>query len=329
MTTTILRADELARILEQTAPHRSEPTSWKPGAITLLDADTTHLHAVTTCRYTLAVASAPACGRAGGDGEAWTATIQGHDADSLAAWARSRGYDEDVSLIVAADRVEAFTPTSALRVPVSASPFPVTEWRQLLAAELDGPTDSTAAPTALDTELLRRWSDSGDIVWLGQSRRSGHLLVLGEDFAGVQMPVKKDWAAPSGPAWAAGDGAPVATLPLPDPDDDLARLQSEMLQRVVLADESAKDAYAVGDRAAAAAIVTAAGSAYLAFQALRALEEIDPRRAHRLAAQVCDDFDSGEFTETAYQAAQADGLDPSAWVAGYHWVAAQAAAQQS
>ncbi|MFG2844219.1 hypothetical protein ACGF12_13755 [Kitasatospora sp. NPDC048296] len=325
MTTTILRAAELARILEQTAPHRSEPTSWKPGALTLLDADATRLHAVTTCRYTLAVGSAPACGPEGGDGEPWAATIQGHDADSLAAWARLRGHDEDVHLIVAADRVEAFTPTSALRVPVSTAAFPLSGgWRPFLAARLKPATGDAPRPIALDTAILHRWRKAGDYVWLGVAEHDGSLLVLGEDFAGVQMPVALEWQPPLAHISAA-DGRPVEALPLPDGNDEFAHLRAEMLQRVVTSGEALKDAAYSGGPDAVAPIANAAGSAYLAFRALRALEEVDPRRAHRLAAEVTDELDFAEFTEAAFDAAHEIGLDPSAWVARYN--AAQAAQQ--
>ncbi|MET9396019.1 hypothetical protein [Kitasatospora sp. NPDC002965] len=321
--TTIVRAAELARILDQTATHRRTPTDWRPGSVTLLDADPTRLHAVTTSRYTLAVASAALrdldSEEKSEGGEPWSTTLQGDDADSLAAWARNRGYDEDVRLIVAPDRLDASTLTSSLRVPVSAATFPLRGgWRAVIAARMEPSTGTAPKPIALDTATLRRWKNVGDYVWLGVSEHDGSLLVLGEDFVGVQAPVAKGWQQPLAHALAAADGRSVEVLPLPDGDDEFSTIRWEMLRRTVVADAAIKDARYAGDGALADAVLAAAGSSHVAVRALRALEKIDPRRAHELAAAISDELDSGEFTEAAFETAAALSLDPSAWIAQYN-----------
>ncbi|MER5354678.1 hypothetical protein ABT093_30645 [Kitasatospora sp. NPDC002551] len=323
ITTTTVRAAELARILDQTAPHRSKPDTWHDGSVTLLDADPVRLHAVTTSRYTLAVASAtlrtPDSEEKSKVGEPWSTTLQGDDADSLAAWARTRGYDEDVRLIVAPDRLDASTLTSSLHVPVSAAKFPLRGgWRPFIAARVEPSTGPAPAPIALDTAILRRWKGIGDYVWLGVSEHDSSLLVLGENFVGVQAPVKREWQAPLAQASAAADGRPVEELPLPNGDDEFSTIRREMLRRMVVANEAIKDARYAGDDALADAVLAAAGSSHMAVRALRALEQIDPRRAHELAAASSDELDSGLFIEAAFETAAALSLDPSAWIAQYN-----------
>ncbi|WP_371523254.1 hypothetical protein [Kitasatospora sp. NBC_01300] len=326
--TSILRAAELARILDQTAPHRSKPDTWQDGSVTLLDADPVRLHAVTTSRYTVAVGSAALSGPDSAKGEPWSTTLQDDDADSLAAWARTRGYDEDVRLIVAPDRLEASTLTSSLRVPVSATKFPLRGgWRPFIAARVEPSTGTAPKPVALDTATLRRWKGIGDYVWLGVSEHDGSLLVLGEDFVGVQAPVAKGWQAPLAHASAAADGRPVEVLPLPDGDDEFSTIRWEMLRRMVVADEAIKDARYAGDGALADAFLAVAGSSHVAVRALRALERIDARRAHEVAAAISDELDSGEFIEAAFETAVALSLDPSAWIAQYN--ASRTAPQES
>ncbi|WP_331727240.1 hypothetical protein OG871_39810 (plasmid) [Kitasatospora sp. NBC_00374] len=307
---TTLSATELARILAQTAPHRSDGTVWKEGAATLLDIVEQRLHAVTTDRTAVAVGTADLHHTSG----SWRVALLDADADTLQRWAASRGYDEDVHLATDGQRLDAYTATSGLHLPARPD-YPLLYWREFLTPYLSA---ATGQPTALDTDALRRWSTSGDALWMDFTEPTRPVVVRGERFVGVQMPMKRTAPGirvPGTDPTGTADTAP--TLPLRDKNDDFAVLRAEMLKRVVTAEEAVTDAHQAQDGWAATAHIRSAGSAWLASRLLAELERIDPRQAYLIAAQVHEELDLGEFTDAAFATAVESGLDPSTWRGKY------------
>ncbi|MFJ9167288.1 hypothetical protein ACIRN5_23290 [Lysinibacillus fusiformis] len=303
---TTVSATELARILAQTAPHRADSTVWSKGAATLLDVVELRLHAVTTDRTAIAVGTAHLHETSG----AWHAVLRDTDADALHQWASSRGHDEDVRLVSDGQRLDAHTAGSGLHLPVSTA-YPVLDWRARLAPYL---RNATASPAGLDTDALRRWSTSGDTLWLDATKPATAVVIRGERFVGLQMATKQTVPAirvpGTDPATPLGS-APA--LPLPDRDSHHTTLYTEMLKRVITSEEAVTDARQAQDGWAATAHIHAAGSAYVANRLLAELEQYDPRRAYHLAAQLREELDLGEFTDIAREIAYRADLDPAAW----------------
>ncbi|WP_049650120.1 hypothetical protein [Kitasatospora sp. MY 5-36] len=317
-----LAAADLARILEQTAPHRGDHEYWPRLAVTRLDADAHHLHAITTDRFTIAVARAATTTLT--EGRPWAASVNADDATMLAAWARSRGYDEPVRLLMDGQSLEAstLTLTSRLKVPASTGDY-VVQWRPFLRRHLEQPP----APldlTGLDTRYLRRWEQAGNRLAFAQAGPAQPLIVSGPDFIGMQMPVRHrdattreglatDWTTPGDRT--APDTAPA--LPLPDPDQTVARMTGDLLKRVLLSTQDLTHA-PLGDHQAMAVHASAAAYAWIGHRVLQALAQTDPRQADRLVVDLRQELDAGDYSERAYDEAGQAGHDPQAWIDAYH-----------
>ncbi|MEU3564603.1 hypothetical protein [Kitasatospora sp. NPDC006786] len=322
-----LAAADLARILEQTAPHRGDHEYWPRLAVTRLDADDRHLHAMATDRFTIAVARATTTTVT--KGRPWAASVNADDAGLLAVWARGRGYDEPVRLVLDGQSLQASTLTSRLTVPVSTGDY-VVQWRPFLRQHLEQPL----APmdlTGLDTQYLRRWEQADTRLAYSQAGPEQPLIVSGENFIGMQMPVRRgdgqtratlaaDWTA--GPGDETESGA-AATLPLPDPDKTVTQMTRDLLKRVLL---STQDLIAAppGDHRATAVHASAAAYAWIGHRALQTLAETDPRLADRLVVDLHQELDAGDYSETAFDEASQAGHDPMAWIDAHHARRAQA-----
>jgi hypothetical protein len=322
-----LTATDLARILEQSAPHRGEYAYWPLLAVTRLDADGRHLHAIATDRFTFAVARTATTTLT--EGRPWAASVNEDDATMLAAWARSRGYNEPVRLVMDGQSLEASTATSWLKVPVTTGDY-VVQWRPFLRRHLEQPL----APmdlSGMDTQYLRRWEQVGNRLAFSQAGPEQPLVVSGENFLGMQMPVRRsdgqtrealaaDWTA--GPEGDTESGAAVA-LPLPDPDKTVAQMTGDLLKRVLLSTQDLFDS-PLGDHRASAAHASAAAYAWIGHRVLQTLVETDPRLADRLVVDLHQELDAGDFSETAFDEAQQAGHDPKAWIDAYKARRAQA-----
>ncbi|MGW7582773.1 hypothetical protein ACWGKU_29370 [Kitasatospora sp. NPDC054768] len=315
-----LAAADLARILEQTAPHRGDHEYWPRLAVTRLDADNRHLHAVATDRFTIAVARAATTTVT--EGRPWAASVNADDAGMLAAWARSRGHDEHVRLVMDSQSLEASTLTSRLKVPVTTGAY-VIQWRPLLREHLEQPPTPMDL-TGLDTQYLRRWEHAGNHLAFAQAGPEHPLLVSGEDFIGLQMPVRHrdaatretlaaDWTTPT----TGTNPGTAPTLPLPDPDQTVARMTGDLLKRVLLSTQDLIHA-PLDDHHATAVHASAAAYAWIGHRALQALAQTDPRLADRLVVDLHQELDAGDYSETAFDEAIQAGHDPQAWIDTYH-----------
>jgi hypothetical protein len=196
-----LRADTLAAILDQAAPHRFPAgDDAHDHDVLILDATPGYLHAVGCSDRALAVA------RTAVAGDVWTAPIAYEDAAALRGWLESS--DTVTVEHVTADghhRLRFTEGTAQITVPVApyASRLP---WRSLLRIVL-GARDGASAygrPVQLSADDLSRWlkaGERGEAIEFRSLGPVGTLVTAGPDFLGLQVPHTGDGPVP-GEGWS-------------------------------------------------------------------------------------------------------------------------------
>ncbi|MFE4398722.1 MULTISPECIES: hypothetical protein [Streptomycetaceae] len=319
MTTTVA-AHRLAEALTQVMPHMADPTSSTPILASVrLANDGTHLHAVATDRYTLAVARQ----RPHACEDEWTATVGAVHAAYLQAWAASHpGHHDTVDLAVEPGLLTASSTAGRITVPtLDGAHVP---WRGLLATHLGRPAEPVDL-TTLDTQYLARWAQAGRHLQITQAAPEAPLVLTGAGFIGLQMPVRRvlqntpsraelaaDWAAPTGHSTADD-----VDLPMPADGDAAPAMTEDLLKHVLMSTQELYDVVGGEDHAATAAHARAGSHAWTAYRLLQVLRVIDPRTTELALADIASELEDGDFAERAFDDAETLGHQPQAWIDSY------------
>lgn len=319
ITTTSIPAHRLAEALAQVAPHLSTREHEIGIAAVHFDSDGTFLHMVATDRYTIAVAR-----RQLHSGTAWTATVGGMHVTYLQSWAEAHNYRDTVQLTAAPGQLTVTSNQGRIVLPALDSKFPFPAWRPLFRKYLTEPTEPVDV-SGLDAQYLRRWEAAGRHLEVSQPGPNKPLLIAGEDFLGMQMPLRLTHGQRATRAELAARWAPTlgtaadtaAELPLPDPKDTTPETTEGLLRQVLISSQELYEACSGDDSAAMGAHARSGAHAWMAYRLLQVLQVIDPRTTRIALGDLLGELDGGEFAETAYDAAEKLGHDPDQWIADY------------
>ncbi|MGW6741722.1 hypothetical protein ACWGDX_13505 [Streptomyces sp. NPDC055025] len=293
-----------------------------------LDVDAAHLHAVASDRYTVAAARYR-LNHDDKDQAPWGRTIPASWLKPLREWTSAHGGGDTITISTEPGRVNFTTNHTEIRIPVSDDQeFP--NWRALLqgiAAEV--PTIS--AFPAVDSRMLTRWAAGGDTLRVQVTSNLKAFMVFGEGFIGAQQSARyagigpceeetfeqalalwphvftgdediadmaKDMPAEERPRWE------VAST-VPDTVEDLLRQTLRSTSELLGAPSE--------DPGAVASYAIAGVNAWSAYRLLNALHTADPRLAAQTVAELAEELDAGDFSETAWDIAEKAGHDPQKW----------------
>ncbi len=327
MTVTI-NAHQLGLLIDKTIGHMGSAYTPPLNGVRL-DVDATHLYAVASDRYTLAVARYR-LSHDDQNGQPFARLIPGEHLPTLREWISSQAGATYVS-ITAEDHYLEFGGThTELRIGVEPG-MEYPDWRGLLRIITQHTVDGEPFP-ALNASFMSRWAATGDNLRVRVTADQRAVLVFGEDFIGAQMPVRFAGVGPMKDEtfdavrsqWdktlaAGADGLDMAT-DMPAEDErpryevttDVYETGEALLQQVLRSStdmhgksSSAPDEYL--------AHITASVHGWMAYRFLDALHTADPRFARAIVAEVADELDSGEIGEFAWDAAKEAGHDPQKW----------------
>ncbi|WP_328747158.1 hypothetical protein OHT57_16490 [Streptomyces sp. NBC_00285] len=196
-----LRAETLAAILDQAAPHRFPVgDDAHDHDVLVLDSTPGYLHAVACSDRALAVA------RTAVAGDVWTAPIAYEDAAALRGWLESSDTVTVEHVTADGHHQLRFTEGSAQITVPAASYVSRPPWRSLLRIVL-GARDGVSAygrPVQLSADDLSRWlkaGERGEAIEFRSLGPIGTLVTAGPDFLGLQVPHTGDGPVP-GEGWS-------------------------------------------------------------------------------------------------------------------------------
>ncbi|WP_331759931.1 hypothetical protein OG422_31240 (plasmid) [Streptomyces sp. NBC_01525] len=312
---TTLSAARLHRILQQTTLHMSDDETLPVIHGLRLDSDGVTLHAIGTDRYTLAIARTPLHQQ----GDAWARTLPATEISTLNVWLSGRADDErTLTLTPGDDTLTVADGAARLTVPTLTTDYPA--WRDIARTALVNPLSPT--PTRLRPALLARFRNAGETAQVWHSTPGKPLIVLAEDYLGLQVPTRTGAQEPDQAdalaQWATtlGTTGPRAQLVPPRPAPGAAeKLNEQLLQQTIL-DLDEAHAATTNNLPLYSAWADAAVNAWTAHRLLAALRIADPDRAAALAETLTEEVE-GALGELAHDAARADGYDPLRWQQEY------------
>ncbi|MEU2674790.1 hypothetical protein ABZ622_39370 [Streptomyces sp. NPDC007164] len=289
-----------------------------------LDVDTTHLHAVASDQYTVAAARYRL--NADQQGQApWARTIPADWLKPLREWTGAHAGADTVTITTAAGRVDFATTHTEFRVPVTDDQdFP--NWRTLLRSITLHVPDKFIFP-AVDSRLLARWADTSDIIRVHVTSDLKALMVFGEDFIGAQMPMRYAGIGPCEDEtfekalalWPTLDqdeentSTPDAEMPAADDEmGTIPEMVEALLQQTLRSTTDSLGAPST-DPGAIASFALAGVNSWSAYRFLNALHQADPRLAAQTVADLAEELEAGDFSESAWDIAIKAGHDPVAW----------------
>lgn len=321
-----INAHQLGRLIGKTIGHMgSEYTEPLHGI--RLDVDARYLYAVSSNRYTIAVARYQ-LNHGDQQQEPWARTIPAEHLRSLREWIETMKGAGLITISTAKDRLIFEGPQTDLSITVNtALKFP--DWRGLLRKQVEQATDGPTFP-ALNSGYLARFN-TGDVIRVRLTGDEKPLLVFAEDFLGAQMPARyagvypcKEesfdgahqswlWTLSAGSIDASVDGgAYEEDRPRYEVTEDIRETGEMLLQQTL---RSGWEMHGKsGDKPEEfLAHCLAAVNGWMAFRYLDALYNVDPRAAAAVVAEVAGELDSGEIGEFAWDAAEKAGFDPEQW----------------
>ncbi|MFF3094216.1 hypothetical protein [Streptomyces cyaneofuscatus] len=328
MTQTVtINAHRLGQLIDKTINHiGSEYVETLHGI--RLDVDANHLHTVASDRFTIAAARY----RLNHDDknqEPWGRTIPAAWLKPLREWTAAHAGAEKVTISTETSRVDFTTDRTEFRIPVvDDQEFP--NWRALLRSITLHVPDKFIFP-AVDSRLLARWADTDDVLRVHVTSDLKALMVFGEDFIGAQMPKRY---AGIGPCEDETFEIALGLWPTLDEDTDgPAEVPTEEKSRYNAADtipsmveallqqtlRSTSDLLGAPseDPGAMASFALAGVNSWSAYRFLNALHQADPRLAAQTVAELAEELDAGDFSETAWEIAEKAGHDPQKWSDDY------------
>ncbi|WP_329616409.1 hypothetical protein OG244_28180 [Streptomyces brevispora] len=297
-----------------------------------LDVDATHLHAVASDRFTVAAARYRLNADEQGQ-EPWARTIPAAWLTPLRAWTSAHGGGDTITISTEPGYVVFGTGHTEIRIPVTDDQeFP--NWRSLLtriAANI--PTKFTFP--AVDSRMLARWADTDDVLRVHVTTDLTALMVFGEDFIGAQTPTRYTGVGSSGKStfeeafaqWPTLDDnnealADMSTaMPVDDkrrynPADTIPDMVEALLQQTLRSTSDLLGAPSE-DPGAMASFALAGVNSWSAYRFLDALHKADPRLAAQTVAELAEELDAGDYSETAWEIAEKAGHDPQKWSDDY------------
>ncbi|MFJ3089102.1 hypothetical protein [Streptomyces sp. NPDC086838] len=338
-----INAHQLGRLIDKVRSHVGPETIEVLHGIRL-DADTTHLHAVATDRYTVAAARYRLNKGEQGQ-EPWARTIPAAWVKPLREWASAHAGAQQITITGETGRVDFTTDTTEFRIPVTDDQdFP--NWRSLLHGITLHVPEKFIFP-AVDSRMLARWADTGDILRVHVTSDLTALMVFGEDFIGAQMPNRYAGIGPCEDEtfeaalamWPTLDenedeaADPVTELPTADdPMGTIPEMVQSLLKQTLRSTSDLLGA-PTDDPGATASYALAGVHAWSAYRFLDALHRADPRLAARTVAELGEELEAGDYSENAWEIAEKAGHDPQKWSDDYEAhlkrIADKRAAEQS
>lgn len=322
-----INAHQLGLLLNKTTGHISSEYTPQLNGVRL-DADATHLYAVASDRYTLAVARyrLPHDDQ---NGHPFARLIPGENLRTLREWVSSQMGSDYISVTAEDHYVEFAGTQTELRIGVNPD-LEYPDWRGLLRTITRQAVDAEPFP-ALSAHFMSRWAATGGNVRVRVAGNEKAVLVFGEDFLGAMMPVRHAGVGPvkaetfeaAHALWdqtlaAGAEGLDMAT-DMPEEDDwpreevttDVYETGETLLQQVL---RSTTDLHNTGTRSPEfLAHLNAGVHGWMAYRFLDALHTADPRLARATVAEVAGELESGEIGEFAWDAAKKAGHDPQKW----------------
>ncbi|MFZ3492303.1 hypothetical protein ACODT5_03515 [Streptomyces sp. 5.8] len=184
----------------------------------------------------------------------------------------------------------------------------------------------------LDTRLLDRFRAVEDKLRIRVTADEQAVLIAGEDFLGIHMPVRSRhhgittddlssidqvraaWEAsltPGNTGTPEGIPAPAKRSPC-EVTTDVAETAGELLKQTLRSTHTLLWGPDPSSEVHTARI-TAGVNAWTAYRYLQGLQIADPQLAASVVADTAGQLDSGEIGEFAWDAAEAAGHDPNAW----------------
>lgn len=316
---TTINAHKLQRLIRQTRPHISPDDTLPPINGIRFECDGVHIHALATDRFTFAAARA----KVREETDTWSATVAEKDLGWLTGWLETHKGDTILDLAASADGLTITDDHGKLVVPATNPSFP--KWQNLFRDTLQEASTS-GDMVSVDTKMLARWKDADSHLRVWQTTPEKPLLLVGEDFLGLQMPARysgddKDRAAVLSD-WSSslGKSSKPAEITVPPAPGAVAEMAETMLQRTLLsnAEMFGADMDSETGRAAFNAWVYSGIYAWSAYRLLQALKKADPDLAETTVRDLNEQLESGELGEWAWDEAEQAGHDPKGWQDEYN-----------
>jgi hypothetical protein len=312
---TTINAHKLQRLITQTRPHMN-PDDTLPAINGIrFECDGVYIHALATDRYTFAAART----KVREETDTWSVTISEKTLDWLTPWLEAHEGDTILDLSAGTDGLTITDDEGKLTIPAKDSIFP--KWQQLFRDSLQDASTSGDL-VSLDTKMLARWKHADTHLRVWQTAAEKPLLLVGDDFLGLQMPCRYsgdntdrtailgDW---SGSLGKKGERAETIK-PLPEPGA-VAEMEKDMLRRTLQSTAEMFDADTETDKGRAAFIawVHSGSYAWSAYRILQALKKADPDLAEATVRDLNEQLESGEIGEWAWDEAESAGHNPQQW----------------
>ncbi|MFD9463523.1 hypothetical protein [Streptomyces sp. NPDC060027] len=314
---TTINAHRLQRLIKQTRPHIS-PDDTLPAINGIrLECDGIHIHALATDRYTFAAARV----KVREETDTWSITVNESDLGWFTAWLETHEGDTILSLTATETGLTITDDRGSLLVPGRDEMFP--KWQGMFREALNAAAAS-GDMVSVDTKMLARWKHADTHLRVWQTEAEKPLVLVGEDFLGMQMPCRyrgdaqdrtaviDDWSGSLG----AGDGETMAALPEPGA---VAEMAESMLRQTLRSTTEmfGADFDSESGRGAFNAWVHSGIYAWSAFRLLEALKKADPDLAETTVRDLNEQLESGEIGEWAWDAAEQAGHNPKQWQDDY------------
>lgn len=311
---TTINAHKLQRLIKQTRPHISVDDTLPPINGIRFECDGIHIHALATDRFTFAAART----KVREETDTWAAIINEADLDWVSAWLATHEGDTILDLAAGADGLTIADDRGKLLVPAKDLTWP--KWQHLFRDALQEAATAEAL-LSLDTEMLARWKHADSHLRMWQSAAEKPLLLVGDDFLGMQMPCRysgdvKDRAT-AFDAWAGslGQGGEPVEITAPPAPGAVAGMAETMLRQTLRSTSEmfGADMDTVEGRGAFNAWVHSGIYAWSAYRLLQALKKADPDLAETTVRDLDEQLESGEIGEWAWDAAEKAGHNPQQW----------------
>jgi hypothetical protein len=264
----------------------------------------------------------------------WSITIDDSDLDWFTAWLNTHEGDTILNLAATETDLTVTDDRGSLTVPGRNDKFP--KWQGMFRDALQNAA-APAAMVSVDTKMLARWNHADTHLRVWQTEPEKPLVLVGEDFLGMQMPCRYSGDNPDRAAvigdWSGslGEGDSTETMAsLPEPGA-VAEMAEAMLRQTLRSTTEmfGADFDTEHGRGAFNAWVHSGIYAWSSFRLLEALKKADPDLAETTVRDLNEQLESGEIGEWAWDAAAQAGHNPQQWQDDYEAHKQQLAEKQA